>query len=48
MRKRIIQALVATLVAIGAAIGIAGAAGAIDLGGHTPSRGAVVDGTVWD
>jgi hypothetical protein len=48
MRKRLVQALIATLVAIGAAIGVASAAGAIDLGGHNPSRGAVVDGTVWD
>jgi hypothetical protein len=46
MRKRLIQALIATAVAIGAAIGVAGAAGAIDLGGHRP--GANVDSTVWD
>jgi hypothetical protein len=46
MRKRLIQALIATVVAIGAAIGVAGAAGAIDLGGHR--SGPSVDSTVWD
>jgi hypothetical protein len=49
MRKRLVQALIATAVAIGAAIGAAGAAGAIDLhGGPAPSRGAVTDGASWD
>ena len=48
MRKRLIQALIAAVVAIGAAIGVAGAAGAIDLGGNGPSRGAVTDGSNWD
>lgn len=47
MRKRLVQALIATVVAIGAAIGVAGAAGAIDLNGGS-SRVAVVDGTMWD
>jgi hypothetical protein len=47
MRKRLVQALIATVVAIGAAIGVAGAAGAIDL--HSgPSGGAVTDGSTWD
>lgn len=48
MRKRLVQALIATAVAIGAAIGVAGAAGAIDLGGSSTSRGAVTDGQQWD
>ena len=50
MRKRLIQALIATVVAIGAAIGVASAAGAIDLkGGHgVPSSGFERDGIVWE
>ena len=48
MRKRFIQALIATVVAIGAAIGIAGAAGAIDLNGGSFRGGAVTDGQSWE
>ena len=47
MRKRLIQALIATVVAIGAAIGVAGAAGAIDLGGSRPGV-STNDSTMWD
>jgi hypothetical protein len=37
MRKRLVRALIATAVAIGAAVGIAGAAGAIAIGDKSPA-----------
>lgn len=50
MRKRLVQSLIALAVAIGAAIGTAAAAGAIDLRGGpaAPSSGFERDGIVWD
>jgi hypothetical protein len=46
MRKRIIRALIFAAVAIGASVGIAGAAGAIEWpGAHTPQS---TYGSNWD
>lgn len=45
MRKRLVRALIFAVVAIGTAVGVANAAGAIDLGG---SHSAVLDGSTWD
>jgi len=45
MRKRLFRALVVTAVALSAALGAAGAAGALDLGG---ARAVVTDGIHWE
>jgi hypothetical protein len=44
MRKRLIRALVFVAVALGVAVGAAGAAGALD----ASQFGVVTDGSVWD
>jgi hypothetical protein len=46
MRKRLVRALIFAVVTISAAVGAAGAAGAIDHGGSL--RAPVPDGIVWD
>jgi hypothetical protein len=45
MRKRLVRAVVFVAVAIGVAVGTAGAAGALDFG-HV--SGVVTDSTSWD
>jgi len=44
MPKRLVRALVFIAVALGIAVGAAGAAGAVDFPGHV----AVTDGMSWD
>lgn len=45
MRKRLVRALIFIAIAVGASVGGASAAGALDLG---DSYSAVTDGTIWD
>jgi hypothetical protein len=45
MRKRLVRAAVFIAVALGVAVGAAGAAGAVNFGGHPA---ATINGTMWD
>ena len=47
MRKRLVRALVFAAVALGVAVGAAGAAGALD-SGHPGAERIAPNGSVWD